>query len=137
MPRAVLLIDAEKCTGCRACELICSFYHVARFNPRRSRICVLRDYRNGKAVPTLCRQCEKPACAQACPTEAIIRNRKTGAMLIDLDRCTKCEACISACQFKGVTVDPVTKYPIKCDLCGGNPICVRFCARGAIKLAFT
>jgi len=38
----VLMIDYEKCTGCRLCELVCSVMHDGVSNPARSRIKVMR-----------------------------------------------------------------------------------------------
>jgi Fe-S-cluster-containing dehydrogenase component len=29
-----LKVDAEKCVGCRACEIACSYHHKQVFNPR-------------------------------------------------------------------------------------------------------
>nr|WP_279384521.1 hypothetical protein [Geotalea toluenoxydans] len=40
-------IDADKCNGCRACEVICSAFHAmpkySSNNPARSRVRVVRD----------------------------------------------------------------------------------------------
>ena len=38
-----IIIDQEKCTGCRACELACSFHHIKSFNRSISSIKVSRD----------------------------------------------------------------------------------------------
>jgi len=33
----MLYVDIEKCTGCRLCELACSFRHYDEYNPAKSR----------------------------------------------------------------------------------------------------
>ena len=38
-----------------------------------------------------------------------------------------------ACPVGGVSFDPVTRHVIKCDQCGGDPQCVKFCPQGAIE----
>ena len=45
---------------------------------------------------------------------------------IDNDKCTLCEICITACPFGAIQLDPEGN-PLKCDLCGGDPLCVRHC----------
>jgi len=37
----------EQCTGCRACELACSFHHHKVFAPTRSRIHIVKDEKTG------------------------------------------------------------------------------------------
>jgi len=38
----VLVINYEKCTGCRLCELVCAVMHDGISNPTRSRINVMK-----------------------------------------------------------------------------------------------
>jgi len=130
--RRMLLIDAEKCTGCRLCELVCSFRHYKAFNPKRSRITVIRDEEKGVFIPMTCLQCEDPPCMKTCPTHAIYRD-ENGAIRIDYDKCIGCKLCIMYCPFGGISIDPATMKVIKCDLCGGDPECVKYCPKGAIQ----
>ncbi|RLF98060.1 MAG: hypothetical protein DRN49_06520, partial [Thaumarchaeota archaeon] len=87
--RMILLVDVDKCTGCRLCELICSIQHYRVFNPRRSRITVIRDDEKGVFIPITCFQCEDPPCMKICPVHAIYRD-KNGAVRIDYERCIGC-----------------------------------------------
>jgi len=130
--RMMLVVEPERCTGCRMCELVCSFYHVGVFNPRRARITVVRDDERGVYVPMMCQHCEEPPCMDACPVYAIYRG-ESGAVLIDYGRCIGCRMCITACPFGGPSVDPVTMQTVKCDLCDGDPKCAKYCVRGAIQ----
>ena len=68
-----------------------------------------------------------------CPVRAIARNAATGALIVDYDRCIGCRMCMVACPFGAVQFDADQKRVIKCDLCDGEPYCVRFCQAGALS----
>lgn len=129
----VLVSNADRCTGCRLCESICSLGHTETCNPERSRMRILRMEQKGIDIPMFCLQCEDAACIAACPVSAINRNKSTGTIEIDHELCTKCEACIIACPFKGIYFDRMEDKIIHCDLCGGDPKCVMFCETRAIE----
>jgi len=132
-----LVIDAEKCAGCRTCETICSFYHEKEINPKKSRIRIVKWEEAGLDVPMVCQQCESPICKTVCPEKAILRNQETGAMLIDTNVCIGCKMCVMACPFGAASINPDTKKTIKCDLCDGDPQCVKYCPSGALDYVAT
>lgn len=129
----VLLISPEKCTGCRACELACSFAHEEEFNPTRSRVSVLPLKDGEGAVPVMCLQCEQAACVTACPQHAIHEDVQTGARVVNNTRCVECKMCMHVCPFGCTSYDSVGRRIIKCDLCGGDPQCAKVCPSGAIR----
>lgn len=130
----VLFADPEKCGGCRTCELICSWSHARGLvRPSVSRIRVLKREELGVTIPFFCQQCSKPVCQDACPVDAISRSMETGALVIDAAVCIGCKACFTACPYGAIGFDPESKTPVKCDLCGGEPQCVKWCPREAIK----
>jgi len=129
----ILFIDAEKCSGCRTCESVCSLYHEKVCNPSRARINVAKWETAGIYVPMVCQQCETPLCEDVCPMHAIKRDEKTGAMLIDYDLCVGCKLCVMFCPFGGINLDAKTGRVLKCDLCGGEPVCVKFCEPEALQ----
>ena len=129
----ILFIDAEKCSGCRICESVCSLYHEKVCNPSRARINVAKWETAGIYVPMVCQQCETPLCEDVCPMHAIKRDEKTGAMLIDYDLCVGCRLCLMFCPFGGINLDAKTGKVLKCDLCGGEPVCVKFCEPEALQ----
>lgn len=130
----VKILNAEfnLCTGCRSCEIWCAFKHHQECNPHYSRIRVVKFDQEGLAIPIYCLNCKDPKCQDVCPANAIRLDEKTGALLIDLDQCTSCQECIKACAFSGLQILPDGTI-VKCDLCGGDPVCVKHCESGALK----
>jgi carbon-monoxide dehydrogenase iron sulfur subunit len=133
MKGKVLVIDHEKCTGCRACELACSVYHTGVSNPSRSRIKVIKWEWEGLYLPMTCQNCEKPFCVDVCPTKACHVDPGMNRVIIDSNICIGCKTCILACPFGAPLYDSVERVTVKCDYCDGDPQCVRFCEVDAIK----
>lgn len=129
--RPRLLVDERRCSGCRACELACSFAHERLFSATHSRVTVEKDEAHGLDRPVVCRQCGVARCLEACPNGALSRDT-VHAVIVDEARCTGCRACQKACPFGAVRFAPGRKAPLICDLCGGDPACVKRCATGAI-----
>jgi Fe-S-cluster-containing hydrogenase component 2 len=127
-------VYAEKCTGCRLCELACSMQKIGEFNPKLARIRV-HFKEPGLCTPVVCTQCEEEWCVQACPTEAIARDSKTRVVLIDLDDCTSCGECVEACPIGAMGWHTHEDVPFKCDECGGQPVCVPICPADALVYA--
>jgi len=134
MPKEIV-IDIGKCTGCGYCELICSFIHHGEFNPLKSRISATMFISRSIAVPVVCGQCDDPLCLKACPSGALeIKASDTSGgkvIHVDSEKCVGCKMCTIACPFGCIFVLESTAE--KCDLCGGDPQCVRFCRTGAIR----
>lgn len=129
----ILVIDANKCTGCRLCEQVCSVMHEGSVNPHRARIKIMKWEIEGSVLPMVCRQCDDAPCMNICPMGAIEKNEETGLVNVDYDKCIGCRMCISACPFGAMDYDVVGKKVMKCDLCGGDPQCASFCDPGAIR----
>jgi carbon-monoxide dehydrogenase iron sulfur subunit len=129
----IILLDPEKCVGCRQCSLSCSFIKEQIFSLGKARNTVLWVHRSEMFVPMRCQHCEEPLCMDVCPMEAISRNEETGAIVIDQDRCIGCKMCMVVCPFGAVTWDADSRSMIKCDLCDGDPECVKHCVYGALS----
>lgn len=132
--------DGDKCKGCGCCEMICSLFHEGKCSPSLSRITPVTDQIKLEfSDPVVCEQCDFPACYYACPEDAIYIDEKTGSRNIDQEKCTGCEKCMEACPYDPprIKYDPDRNVCIKCDLCGGDPQCVKYCPDGALKIVST
>ncbi len=117
------------CSGCRRCEIVCSLSHEGKIWPEASRIRVFMLI-PGIEIPHLCAQCRDYPCVSACPVEALSTSRETGAVLVDEEKCIACGRCIDACPGKVPYIHPRDNYAVICDLCGGDPKCVKVCSEG-------
>jgi carbon-monoxide dehydrogenase iron sulfur subunit len=129
----IVLIDPSKCSGCGRCELACSHAKGQAFNFASARIHLTRLADSVSTVPIMCRHCDPPLCLFACPTGALVRDPSTGIVTINETLCVRCLMCFLACPLGGITVSAGQGYPIKCDLCGGEPKCVAACNYGALR----
>jgi carbon-monoxide dehydrogenase iron sulfur subunit len=134
MNNKVLKTDYERCTGCRLCELVCAVKHDHVSNPIRSRIRIIKWESEGIYVPMSCQQCEDAPCVIGCPAKALSRNMDMGRVEIDYEKCIGCRTCVSVCPFGAMHFVATDRKVIKCDLCDGDPQCVRFCDMKAVKL---
>ncbi len=134
MNNKVLKTDYERCTGCRLCELVCAVKHDHVSNPIRSRIRVIKWESEGIYVPMSCQQCEDAPCVIGCPAKALSRNMDMGRVEVDYEKCIGCRTCVSVCPFGAMHFVATDRRVIKCDLCDGDPQCVRFCDMKAVKL---
>lgn len=133
MSYKVLAVDPNLCTGCRVCELVCSLNKEGECNPRKSRIRVLKMDKEGFDFPLFCQHCGEPLCREVCPVNAITRDGKTGAMVLNEKVCIGCRSCSLACPFGVISYDSEKGVSRKCDLCEGEPKCVMFCETGALR----
>jgi len=125
-----LRIHPDLCVGCRLCEIVCSMREAATVNPKRARIWVPTRFPT-PARPVFCRQCPRPKCAEACPTGALDPD---DIERLDQTLCDRCGKCIPACPFDAIRFSPGNDVVLKCDLCGGRPICAEHCPTGALEM---
>ncbi len=127
MPRST-----PRCIGCGKCELACAFSHDGNGVPAVSCINVFRRGPE-RGIPIVCLQCHDAACMAVCPTAALARNQRTGAIDLRSERCIHCRACVAACPFGNALWDEGHHVVQKCDLCAGHPRCVPFCPTRALE----
>jgi len=96
-------------------------------SPVKARMRVVKMEALGIDVPMICYHCEDPPCKAVCPTGAIYRKRETDAVLVDESRCIGCRECMLACPFGAIIFERSRGVVAKCDLCDGDPACVKIC----------
>lgn len=134
--RQSVVANPTACTGCLTCETACSLTKTGRIFPERARIHIDRDPFEGTFIPNVCHQCSTPYCLNACPVDAIGISEKTGAVLIDKEKCAGCKSCQRVCPFGMIIFEEEQEKSFKCDLCGGNPQCIKVCPTHALGIAY-
>jgi len=135
VPLQSLHIDPGKCTGCKQCELACSWVQTGTFQPSKSVIRVHIFDEQASFAPYACFQCDEAWCMHACPVNAIDLDDQTGSVVVIDEVCVGCKLCVIACPFGTIFYDKENETAAKCDLCAGDPACAHACPTGAI--AFT
>lgn len=125
VPPKYVVCNSEKCLGCGICEFVCSAVKEKKLDPSFSRIRQVNLEPIG-SMAIACLLCEKPPCVVVCPMEALSRD-DNGVIRVDEYKCNGCGWCINACKFGAITIHPTKKVAITCDLCDGDPECVKLC----------
>jgi benzoyl-CoA reductase subunit BamC len=106
-------IDADKCNGCRACEIICSAFHAAPMyssvNPARARIQVISHRLKNIWLPVFA--------GEYAPAECMGRDK----YLIDGKEYDECSFCRASCPSRDFFKEPDSGLPLKCDMCESDP----------------
>ena len=131
----MILAHPQKCVACRLCEGACSFQHEGAFQPARTRIFVHDFVDEAVYLPLACFHCSDAPCVSNCPTYAIGRDPVTGQVTVNDDRCIGCKMCLVACPFSVMGFHTDKNVSHNCDLCGGDPQCVKICTYDALEYA--
>lgn len=126
-----ILTDIGRCSGCRLCEMVCSFGKEDAFASSTSRITVLREDNFGLDLPIVCWHCNPCNAMENCPTKALERNEK-GLVFVKEEKCIGCEKCSEACVIGAIKLHPEKGTPQICDQCEGRPLCVQKCPTKAL-----
>lgn len=135
------LIDNRKCIGCHACTTACKQENEVPLGVNRTWVKyvekgVFPDTRRYFQV-TRCNHCANPPCVHICPTGAMFQ-RADGIVEFDGTICIGCKACLQACPYDAIYIDPETHTAAKCHFCahrveiGLEPSCVIVCPEHAI-----
>ena len=137
-------VNTDICVGCKACMTSC-FDRNNLEVPQKFR--KVYEYGGGEwmaddkgaftttaftyYVSMTCGHCDKPACVEKCPTGAMAKDKETGIVNNDKEKCIGCMTCQIACPY-GHPVKLEDGLSHKCDACmddlvDGKPVCVRSC----------
>ena len=141
--RWVKLLDQSRCIGCHACTTACKSENevplgVTRTYVKSVEVGEFPQVRRAFQV-TRCNQCTDAPCVAACPTKAMYR-RADGIVDFDKSACIGCKACMAACPYDAIFINPEDHSAEKCNLCahrldvGLEPACVTVCPTEAIMV---
>lgn len=153
-----MLHDIEKCTACRACTVACKqwknlpadptpfvgeFQSHPDLSPSTLNLIRMTETIDDKGnfrwdfLKFQCMHCGDPACAKACPEDALIK-KENGVVSFIEDKCVGCGYCVQNCPFGVPKIDKERNKSTKCDLCedrienGMIPSCAQTCTANAI-----
>src|SRR2546428_113674 len=155
--------DTTVCIGCKACEVACKEWNQlpaenggigglsgdSYDNTRKldgihwRHVRFIEQFKgpyDGRwlMMSDVCKHCVQAGCLEVCPTGAIIRT-EFDTVVIQSDVCNGCRACIAACPFGVIDVNPVSGTAQKCTLCydrlkvGLEPACSKACPTDSIQ----
>jgi len=125
----MIVLDPAKCSGCRRCEVNCSFFHSGTVGRSAARVKVAKIEDIGIDFPVFCQLCRERYCTR-CP-EGAVQIEALGQVVVSPTLCTVCGACERLCPIGAIEI--YNEIPHVCDLCGGDPRCVKACTLGAIR----
>lgn len=134
-------IDHRSCIGCHACTVACKAEHGVELGVFRTWVKYIErgefpDTRRYFSV-LRCNHCTDAPCVQICPVKALTK-REDGIVDFDADRCIGCKACLNACPYDALYIDPKSNTAHKCNFCahrvdtGLKPACEVVCPTQAI-----
>lgn len=148
-----ILIDLTRCVGCQTCSVVCAeandlpepdldimFETKITTTPSRFSVVNLHEIDGEEYyVKQQCMHCNQPACAAACPTQALEKTAK-GPVIWDGDKCMGCRFCMVSCPFDIPKFEYHSANPriSKCIMCwerlnqGEIPACVENCPEEAL-----
>ncbi|ABB15512.1 MULTISPECIES: 4Fe-4S dicluster domain-containing protein [Carboxydothermus] len=104
-----MVIDLDKCIGCRTCAVICKEHNSQPPGTWWNRVFTPGSEEHQTAVekdghlqmyflPVACQMCENAPCVKVCPVGATYTDDK-GRVLVDYERCIGCRYCMTACPY--------------------------------------
>jgi formate dehydrogenase iron-sulfur subunit len=154
-----VLIDLTRCIGCRGCQIACKEWNERKAkktemtgvytNPPElnsetyTHIRFNEQEKDGVPVWSFikdqCLHCKDPACAAACPVEAL-KKTEAGPVTYIFDRCIGCRYCMLACPFyiPKYEWEKAVPWVQKCSFCSERikadmiPACIKTCPTGTM-----
>lgn len=108
--------------------MACSLSKFGECNPKKSAISIVRDEFERYEYAIVCMQCEDAPCLEVCHQGAYYVEDRI--VKREDDKCIHCRLCAAVCPHSAIST--IGRELVKCDLCGGDPQCVKFCSTEAL-----
>ncbi len=135
------VIDNRRCIGCHSCTVACKTENRVPLGVNRTWVKYVEKGKFPQArrvfQVTRCNHCEKPPCVEICPVSAMFQ-RRDGIVDFNPEQCIGCKACMQACPYDAIYLDPARNTTAKCHFCAHRieislePACVTVCPERAI-----
>ena len=135
------VIDNRSCISCHACSTACKSENEVPLGVNRTWV---KNVEVGQYPDvsrhfqvTRCNHCANPPCVRICPTQAMYQ-RDDGIVEFDGSACIGCKACLQACPYDAIYIDPESQTAAKCHYCAHRidlnlePACVVVCPTHSI-----
>ncbi|MBI9105997.1 MAG: 4Fe-4S binding protein [Spirochaetales bacterium] len=143
---SIIEVVISRCQGCHTCELECALAHSksntlveALYSSERLYPRIILETDGDDVIPMHCRHCTDAPCITVCPTAAMDRSGPDEPVVLNMDKCIGCNACVMVCPFGIIKAVPQAISLSKCDLCidrleeGKIPACAAACPTKAIR----
>jgi anaerobic dimethyl sulfoxide reductase subunit B (iron-sulfur subunit) len=132
--------DQNRCYACQACSIACKDWN--GIDPGAEKWLCVYEWESGTfpnvrihSLAYSCAHCLNPSCLMACPEQAIYKEEKYGAVLVNQKKCKGCKKCYVACPYGApkFTLDNGSEKMSKCTMCIDRleddlpPICAASC----------
>lgn len=138
-----IYIDRQLCEACKGCMLACMAKHNGEnidtldlLDTSNQSANLIEQSSQGEVAPIFCRHCDKPECVEACMSGALTKDKETGIVSLDQNKCAGCWMCVMSCSYGMINKDTNANVAFKCDLCKDREesACIENCPTGAIEL---
>ena len=101
-----IIIDAEKCDGCKSCSLACmqahrtdegDIYTLDLNDPSNESRNYIYRQPDGSYRPIFCRHCDEPECVLSCMSGALTKDPESGHVFYDKEKCGSSYMCVMNC----------------------------------------
>ncbi|MEW6621870.1 MAG: 4Fe-4S dicluster domain-containing protein [Bacillota bacterium] len=129
--------DMRSCIGCKACQVACKDKNCLGTGVFFRKV---QTFEGGKFprpwfyhLSLACNHCQRPACMESCPVDALQKRTEDGLVLLDKEKCIGCGSCVGACPYGAMEYLDEEGKAGKCDLCeqltskGEEPACAAAC----------
>lgn len=135
------VIDNRRCIGCHACSTACKAENEVPLGVYRTWVKYTEVGRypevSRRFQVTRCNHCDNAPCVRICPVTAMYQ-REDGIVDFDSEACIGCKACMQACPYDSIHINPENNTAAKCNFCAHRveknlePSCVTVCPTHAI-----